>query len=95
MSLDFGVNRMKVSAHAQRDHSPRQVRALLVTVAARAGVATGSKLGAALDHRASSTGSEALLQGAGGSGTHERHFCKGQWVILQESMVVREQFGIV
>lgn len=65
------------------DHSPRQVGALLaVTVTTRAGVATRSKRSAALDHRTSSAGPKALLNGTDSSGTHEGHFCESQWVSM-------------
>lgn len=78
-SLQSDVNEMPPSSNLQCDHSPRQVRALLVTVTAGAGVATRSELGATLDHRTGNTGPKALLKGTGGSGTHERHFGRSQW----------------
>ena len=45
-----------------------------------AGEAARDELRATLHHRAGSTGPKALLEAAGGSGAHERHCCKGQWL---------------
>jgi hypothetical protein len=64
---------------SSKQHSPRQVRALLA-VTTRAGVAARGELCARLDGGAGSTSPEALLQGASGSCAHERHDCDCQWM---------------